>query len=78
MEQKWIKTEEMLEDLMNESGVEQQYSHYLGPILRSTHWLIYDAEKGLFGDSADWDEYSWRTREEFLKVYSGHWWLREH
>ena len=57
MEQKWIKTEELLENLLNEPGVEQQYVHYLGPILRSTHWLIYDAEKGLFGDSTDWDEY---------------------
>ena len=51
MEQKWIKTEEMLENLHNEPGVEQQYARYLGPILRSTHWLKYDAEQDLYGDS---------------------------
>lgn len=77
MKQKWIKTEELLENLLNEPGVEQQYVHYLGPILRSTHWLIYDAEKGLFGDSTDWDEYMWQTKDEFLEFYEGHWWLRE-
>ena len=78
MEQKWIKTEVLLENLLNEPGEEQQYVHYLGPILRSTHWLIYDQEKGLFGDSMDWDEYTWWTRDEFIEFYEGHWWLREH
>lgn len=34
--QKWIKTEEMLENLSNEPGEEYQYARYLGPILRST------------------------------------------
>ena len=39
MEKKWIKTEQMLEMLKGEPDVEQQYCHYLGGILRSTHWL---------------------------------------
>ena len=39
MEKKWIKTEQMLEVLKGEPDVEQQYCHYLGGILRSTHWL---------------------------------------
>ncbi len=37
MEQKWIKTEQILETLRKEPDTEQQYCHYLGGILRSTH-----------------------------------------
>lgn len=77
MTQKWIKTEELLENLLNEPGEEQQYVHYLGPILRSTHWLKYDPKKDKFGDSMN-IRFTWFTREEFLDFYSGHWWLREH
>ena len=77
MEQKWIRTEEMLENLLNEPGVEQQYVHYLGPILRSTHWLKYDPQKDKFGDTLNF-KFTWFTREEFLDFYCGHWWLREH
>ena len=77
MEQKWIKTEEMLASLMNEPGIEQQYVHYLGSILRSTHWLVYDVENDIIGDSMN-IEFTWFTREEFLTFYNGHWWLREH
>ena len=78
MEQKWIKTEEMLENLRNEPGVEQQYVRYLGPILRSTHWLKYDAEQDLYGDSTEWDEIAWLTRENFLSIIGDGWWCREH
>lgn len=78
MEQKWIKTEEMLENLRSEPGVEQQYERYLGPMLRSTHWLKYDGEKDLFGDSTDWVEFGWFSSEEFLKVIGDGWWRREH
>ncbi len=78
MEQKWIKTEEMLENLHNEPGVEQQYARYLGPILRSTHWLKYDAEQDLYGDSTEWDEFAWFTREKFLSIIGDGWWYREH
>ena len=45
MEKKWIKTEQMLEALKSEPNVEQQYCHYLGGILRSTHWLEYSSKK---------------------------------
>lgn len=78
MEQKWIKTEEMLENLHNEPGVEQQYARYLGPILRSTHWLKYNAEQDLYGDSTEWDEFAWFTREKFLSIIGDGWWYREH
>jgi hypothetical protein len=36
-EKKWITTEQMLEALRNNPNNEQQYTHYLGGILRSTH-----------------------------------------
>ena len=78
MEMKWIKTKDMLENLRNEPCVEQQYVRYLEPILRSTHWLRYDAEKDLYGDSSDWNDFSWFTREEFLSTIGDGWWCREH
>ena len=51
MEKKWIKTEQMLEVLKGEPDVEQQYCHYLGGILRSTHWLEYSSKRKKIGDS---------------------------
>ena len=76
-EKKWITTEQMLEALRNDPDNEQQYTHYLGGILRSTHWLIYDSETHLFGNSTDWGEYGWYTEEEFINAFSGHWWMRD-
>lgn len=76
-EKKWIKTEQMLEDLKNDPDNEQQYTHYLGGILRSTHWLIYNSKKGLFGDSCDWGYYDWYTRSEYLEIHSNEWWRRD-
>ena len=61
MEKKWIKTEKMLEVLKSEPNVEQQYCHYLGGILRSTHWLEYSSKKREIGDSTNWFEYTWYT-----------------
>lgn len=79
MEQKkWMKTEQMLEVLKNDPNNEQQYAHNLGGILRSTHWLEYNSEKNLFGDSTDWNNYAWYSEAEFLELYAGHWWMREH
>jgi len=75
-EKKWIKTEQMLEDLKNDPDNEQEYSHSLG-ILRTTHWLIYDSEEKLFGDSTDGDNYGWYTEAEFLHFFAGHWWRRD-
>ncbi|MBQ7427655.1 MAG: hypothetical protein IJV20_10470 [Prevotella sp.] len=77
MEKKWIKTEKMLEALRNDPDNEQEYTHHLGGILRTTHWLIYDSDKGQFGDSMDWGGYNWYTEAEFLKNYAGHWWHRD-
>ena len=77
MEQKWVKTEEMLENLRKEPGVEQQYVRHLGGILRSTHWLKYDGERDLYGDSVN-ISFDWFSREEFLSCCGGGWWCREH
>ena len=62
----WITTEQMLHALKDAPDNEQEYSHYLGGMLRSTHWLIYDSEKNLFGDSTNWSNYAWATEAEFL------------
>jgi len=72
-EKKWIKTEQMLVDLKNDPDNEQEYTHYLG----STHWLIYDSKKNLFGDSTDWDNYGRYTETEFLEAFDGHRWMRD-
>jgi hypothetical protein len=76
-EKKWITTEQMLVDLRNDPNNEQEYTHYLGGILRTTHWLEYDSEKDLFGDSTDWGNYAWYTEAEFLSDFAGHWWHRD-
>ena len=77
MGNKWISTKQMLEALKNEPGAEQEYAHWLGGILNSTHWLVYDLKNNLFGDSTDWKEYCWYSEGEFLEEYAGHWWRRD-
>ena len=77
MEKKWIKTEEMLNVLRMEPDTEQQYCHYLGDILRSTHWLKYSPKKNKYGDSTNCIDYAWYTETEFLKFHAGEWWMRE-
>jgi hypothetical protein len=77
MEKKWINTEQMLEVLKGEPDVEQQYCHYLGGILRSTHWLEYSSKKKKFGDSTNWFDYAWYTESEFVEIHAGEWWMRE-
>ena len=78
MEEKiWITTEQMLEALKNDPDNEQEYTHYLGGILRSTHWLVYVSKKDQIGDSTDWREYDYYTEVEFLQDYAGHWWHRD-
>ena len=77
MERKWIKTEQMLEALKNDPDNEQEYTFSIGGILRSTPWLIYDSEKGLIGNSTNWENYDWYTEEEFLKIYADKWWRRD-
>ena len=76
-EKKWITTEQMLEALKNDPDNEQEYTHYLGGFLRSTHWLIYDSEKCQFGHSTNWLHYDWYTEAELQDVYKGHWWMRD-
>jgi len=77
MKSEWMKTEQMLEALRGEPDTEQQYCHYLGGMLRSTHWLIFSTERNKLGDSTDWDDYEWYADAEFLEMYAGHWWMRE-
>ena len=74
---KIIGTLDGLENLKREPDVEQQYTHYLGGILRSTHWLEYKSETQEIGDSMEWDEYNWMTEQEFLSRFEGHWWSRD-
>ena len=78
MEKKWITTEQMLEILKSEPDSEQQYSHHLGGILRSTLWLEYSIDKNLYGESTNWFDYTWYTEAEFLEIHAGEWWMREH
>ena len=78
MEKKeWITTEQMLQALKNDPNNEHEYTHYLGGILRSTHWLVYDSKKNQIGDSTDWREYDYYTEAEFLQDYAGHRWHRD-
>lgn len=72
----WITTEQLIENLMQDPNNEQEYHRYLGGILRSTHWFIYDSKKGLFGDSTN-IEYDWFTQEELLDCYEGAYWHRD-
>ena len=74
---KWITTEQMLNDLKNDRDNEQEYTRSLGGILRSTHWLVFDSEKSLFGDSSDWGKCSWYTEAEFMEAFAGVWWRRD-
>lgn len=77
MEKKWINTEQMLEALKSEPDNEQEYTHYLGGCLRSTHWWIYDSEKNVYLGSTDWNDYTSFTESEMLSIYAGHWWHRD-
>ena len=76
-EKKWIMTEQMLENLENDPDNEQEYTYYIGGMLRSTHWLIFDSREGLFGDSKDCCDYEWYTKEEFLDAFDGQRWHRD-
>lgn len=77
-EKKRITTEQMLQALKNDPDNEQQYCHYLRGCLRSTHWLEYSSEKNKYGDSTNWFDYTWFTEAEFVEMYAGNWWMREH
>lgn len=53
---KWIKTEQMVKALKKDSDNEHEYRHWLGGILFSTHWLLYNSNKKLIGDSTNWND----------------------
>jgi len=78
MEKKWITTEQMLETLKMEPDTEQQYCHFLGGCLCSTHWLEYSSKVNKYGDSTNWFDYTWYTEAEFVEMYAGSRWMREH
>lgn len=73
----WITTEQVVKELMNASDNEQEYTRYLGGILRSTHWFVFDSKRGLFGDSIN-NAFDWFTKKEFLEAYSGALWHRDY
>ena len=75
---KIIGTVDVLENLKRDPDVEQQYTHYLGGILRSTYWLEYSIEKNMYGESTNWFDYTWYTEADFLEIHAGEWWMREH
>ena len=73
----WIKTEQMLEALKNDPDNGHEYRHYICSFLLSTHWLIYDSKKNLFGDSCESIRYDWYTEEEYLSIHENEWWHRD-
>ncbi len=68
----------MLSDLRADADNEHQYTLWLGGVLRSTHWLVYNSHTDRFGESTDWEEYYWYTEEEYLRTYANMWWSRDH
>lgn len=78
MAYRWIRTEQMLDDVREHPNEDRQYTYLVGAGLVSTHWLMYDAERDLYGDSVDWFEYAWYTREEFLAGRGERWWSLDH
>ena len=78
MEKKWITTEQLLQSLKNDPDNEHEYRRWLGGILFSTHWFLYDSEKQQIGDSSNWFHHDgWYTETEFLECYAGAWWHRD-
>ena len=78
MAYQWIKTEQMLDELLEHPGEERQYTYCLASGLTSTHWLMYDAKQDMYGDSVNWFDYDWYTREEFLSGRGERWWSFDH
>ena len=73
----WMGTEGVLDVLRGEAGCEMEFRHFLGGILRSTWWMVYDAERDAFGVSTNWFDYEWWSAEEMLEDLKGHWWHRD-
>ena len=71
---KWIKTEQMIKALKKDSDNEHEYRHWLGGILFSTHWLLYNSNKKLIGDSTNCNDYDWYSETEYLELHAGEWW----
>ena len=72
-----MKTVQVADDLKNDPNNEHEYRRWMGGILFSTYWIIYDSNKREFGVSQDWRKYSWYTEPEFIEDYSNYWWIRD-
>lgn len=77
MKNEWIKTEEMLQMMKEHPNVEMEFTHYLGSMLRSTYWGMYDSTKRRFGLSTDWDYSCEYTEKELLEFFDNHLWRRD-
>ena len=69
---KWIDVAELVAELRKDPGMEHQCCRGSG-MIRSTHWMRYDAEKDMIEDTMDWTEYEWYTEQEMLFYYRGGW-----
>ena len=66
----------MLEALKNDPGIEHEYNlWFFGGFLSSTHWIVYDSKRKMFGHTRNIG-YDWYTEAEFLKFYAGCRWSR--
>lgn len=77
MKKKFTTTTQMLEALKDKPNVEHVYCHWLGGILFSTYWILYNTEKHQFGISTDGFRYVWYSEIDVLSIYAGHWWVKE-
>ena len=76
MENKWVTTEQMLENLKNDANHEHEYNLWLcNGFLTSTHWVVYDSMRKMIGQTRE-NNYDWYTETEFLEDYAGCHWLR--
>ena len=73
---KWITITELIDVLRNDPGNEHQCCRGCG-ILRSTHWMRYDAEKDMFINTTYWPKCDWYTEEEILQLYDNWLWMIE-
>mgnify|MGYP007102065434 FL=1 len=74
-EKKWITTEQMLSDLKNDANHVHEYNLWLcNGFVTSTHWVVYDSKKQMFGHTRN-NGYDWYHEVEFLEDYANcKWW----
>ena len=72
-----MKTAQVVDALKNDPNNEHEYRRWLGGILFSTYWIVYDSNKRGFGVSQDWKNYIWYSESEFIEDYSMYWWIKD-